>query len=213
MNFLFLWYNVIFTIPLLVFFVLLILQVIGFGLDNFFDLEIELPGDGTALSEMTFFSNVLFFFNAEKVPVGILVLTFMGVFGMIGLVFNGLAHPWLKGFTPGFLIISVPVAFVGSILATKAGSSLLAKYLPELETYGDRKAELEGKVGTVISAKVGEKGGRAHVRDHYGNLISVFCEMMNGEHPTKKGGKILLVQYNKERDTFLCSPAEGLEIG
>jgi membrane protein implicated in regulation of membrane protease activity len=213
MNFLFLWYNVIFTIPLLVFFVLVILQVIGFGLDNFFDLDIELPGDGTALSEMAFFSNVLFFFNADKVPVGILVLTFMGVFGMIGLVFNGLAHPWLKGFTPGFLIISVPVAFVGGILATKAGSSLLAKYLPELETYGDRKAELEGKVGTVISAKIDEKGGRAHVRDHYGNLISVFCEMMNGEHPTKKGGKILLVQYDKERDTYLCSPAEGLEIG
>lgn len=212
MNFFFLWYNVIFTIPLLVFFLLLLLQVIGFGLDNLFDLNIALPGDGTALGHMTFFSNVLFFFNTDKVPVGILVLTFMGVFGMIGLVFNGLAYPWLKGFTPGFLIISVPVAFVGGILATKAGSSLLAKYFPELETYGERKTELEGKVGIVISAKVDEKGGRAHVKDQYGNLISVFCEIMNEEQPIKKGGKILLIQYERERDTYVCSSAEDLEI-
>lgn len=212
MEFFFLWYNVIFTIPLLVFFVLLILQVIGFGLDTFFDLDIELPGDGAALTDMAFFSNVFFFFNADKAPVGLLILTFMGVFGITGLVFNGLAHPWLKEFTPGFLIISVPVAFAGGILATKAGSFLLAKYFPKLETYGEKKTELEGKVGIVISAKLDEKGGRAHVRDHYGNLISVFCEMMNGERHIEKGSKILLIRYERERDTYLCSPAEGLEI-
>ena len=210
MGFFFLWYNVVFTIPLLVFFALLILQVVGFGLDNLFDLDVNLPGEGANLSEVAFLTNVLFFFNADKVATGLLVLTFMGTFGVIGLVFNAAARPLLQAFPSSFLVVSIPVAVVGAIGATKAGSSVLAKYFPSYETYGGQKQDLQGTVGAVISGQVDEKGGRAHVKDQYNNLVSVFCEMLKDQAPVPKGGKVLLVEYDQNRDVYLCSAGEDL---
>lgn len=210
MSFFFEWYNLIFTVPLLIFFALLILQVIGFGIDNILNLDIDLPVEGASIGDVTLFANVLFFFNADKVAVGLLVLTYIGTFGMVGLVCNAIAFALLKGLTPAFLLASIPVALFGAMALTKACSGLMAKHFPSHETYGAKKAELQGAIGTVLSARVDQKGGRAHVKDRYGNLLTLFCEMAADEEPVDKGGQVILIEYDDERHVYLCCPSDEL---
>ncbi len=198
MDWLFQWHNAIFTIPILIFFALFLLQVIGFGLDTFLDIDFE-P------SEATVFSGLLVFFDAEKVPVGLLLLTFCALFGTIGLVLNWAAELVLGRLAAVSLAATVPLAFIGSVFATRVVTGILAKIMPAHDSSAETRQGLVGLTATVLSKQVDEKGGRARVRDRYGNFVPVFCRMLEGEAAVPKGRDVLLVEYEDEKQVYMCS--------
>src|SRR5947209_3945110 len=76
------------------------------------------------------------------------------------------------GHGPAVLIVSGPIAMLGSILITKIVVAGMARWLPTVETNARRRHELLGLVGEAVFA-INEKFGMSSVRDLQGDLYQV----------------------------------------
>lgn len=215
-----LWYNLIFTVPILVVLFYLILQIFGLALDfggDFIspdggDADIDVDVDVDVGTDFSAFDRALGFINVGKVPLVIVISTFLLFWGVSGFMTNGIIRSALDGFPSPFIMASCGVALVVGIMATKFLSGLIARFFPSIETYSSNKESLQGLVARVVSGEINAKSGRAKVVDPYGNVLTVFCRISEGKEAPKRGDEIVLIDYDASDKRFEVTRADFPDI-
>ena len=152
--------------------------------------------------------DLLAWLGVGRVPLLILLVVFLTVFGLLGLTIQQLATG--VGGGPLSLWIAVPAAIVGALPLTGIGSRALARVIPRDETTAVSLDSLVGKRGsiTIGTARRGSPA-QARVRDAFGQVHYVMVEPQNEECPIGQGETVLLIRREGHIFTAL-GPADGL---
>lgn len=227
---LFEWWNAIFSVPLgIATLYLLVTTFLGLehggaggehGLDHDVDhgVEHDVEQDGEADGEAesaaegplghaaetpTPVDDVLVFLGAQQVSLTLVLELFCIGWGVFGLIANSVLEPLLRQ-PLLFVWPAAAVALVGSTLLTRGTSRLVARYLPREQTAALSRRELEGLVGQVIYS-VDQRSGLVHVRDRYGALHQLAGRTDTGTIP--HGDQVLVVEYVSDGDFYRVEPA------
>ncbi len=213
-----LWYNLIFTVPILLVIFYLILQIFGLALDfgadvdtDAGDADVDLDVD-TDTDVIPAFERALGFINVGKVPFTIIITTFLLFWGLIGFTTNRIMQRALGSFPPAFILVSCGAALVAGILATKFFAGAIARVFPEIETYSSNNEALLGLSAQVVSGQITSKFGRAKVKDQYGNVLTVYCKIPEGKEVLKRGDEVLLIDYDSSDNKFEVVKEDFSEI-
>jgi len=155
----------------------------GVGDHDFGDLHSgEAPALGKALS----------FIGIGKVPVVMVLMSFLALFGLSGYLAQHSAKALSGDFIP--LAAAVPAALVVSLLATGRVAALLARYLPGEETTAVRADSL---IGGTARIKYGDarftRPASATVEDRYGNVHHIQVKASDPEEVIFEGQQAKLV--------------------
>ncbi len=211
-----LWYNLIFIIPILFVIFYVILQIFGLAFDFGADVdmsagEADIDVDSVA-SAFSALERALAFINVGKVPLTIIIATFMLFWGVTGFSSNEIIQDVLGSFPSVFILVSCAAAFVVGIIATKLVSGVVARLFPDVETYSSDNQSLLGQVAQVVSGQVTLKFGRAKIKDQYGNVLTVFCRISEGKEVPKRGDEIVLIDYDPSDNKFEVVKADFSEL-
>ena len=211
----FAWYNLIFTIPIILIFFYILLHLLGIashaGGDSFFmeisDLGVDADDDMNYVefdADESILSRLLDFVNVGETPLMMLIAVFLLMWGITGFTFNHIIISGfhLKTFYSPLIIPSLTIAFVVSIMSTKLFAKVIAIVIPTSEKGVTSIKELVGKTARVISGEVTTKFGRARLRDNLGNNITVFCKIRAGEEVPKMGDEVILLDYDDTERKF-----------
>ena len=135
------WFSISLIAVFFVFILELVSTVFGVSLLGLGDDFAELDGEGFL---NTSFANWL---NINKVPFLIYLVVLLTLFGLTGLIINGITASAL-GFTlPAF--VSVPLAFVISLLVTARTVKIISGLLPSVESSAVNSDDFIGSVAEI----------------------------------------------------------------
>lgn len=143
-------------------------------------------------------SEFLGWINKGKVPVIMLFIMFLLIFGIIGLLIQ-----LLTGSTFNQFLVAIP-AFLLTLPLMRVSSVFLAKIMPSDESTAVSHITLVGKIAEIVVGTA-RKGLRAEakVKDDFGYVHYVMVEPVD-ENEYSKGEKVVLVEYEKFRN-FKCA--------
>lgn len=189
------WYNLPFLISLGLGLVFAVLQIVGGFGDHDSDADIDSDGHD-------FFDGALDTLGVGKVPLMFILVSFLSLFGLIGLLLNAVAFQFDSVYPSWFfavvLVLSLPLAFVG----TSRTSRLFAKLAPENSLIVGFE-QLVGRVGRVSSPTISVTYGRVEVRDLHGTVHTVFAQLATGE-PLPTNTEVALVEYDQAKRCFIA---------
>jgi membrane protein implicated in regulation of membrane protease activity len=218
------WHNLLFVISILTSFVILLLSALtglgheiggdvdadadaDAGVDANADLggaeaEHMIPGDaGHGLHGGGGALRALALLGIGRVPISVLLCSFLALFGAIGLIANqafaSIRLPPVAYFWP-----SLAIAGVLGLIVTGRLAALVARYMPSIETVRVTRSDLAGRIGTSVYG-VDERSGQVQVRDIYGNLHRVAARTAGGR--VDSGKEVLLEEYIPTGDYFIVS--------
>ena len=138
----------------------------------------------------------LSFFGIGKVPLSVILMTFLITFAIVGWAVNSLLRPVLL--TPvAFFPISCAAAIVLGLGGTKLLAASLGRWLKPIESSALPRGALVGRIATA-KLPVNAAFGMALVGDEYGTLHKVTCRVRDGAEPIPTGQTLLLVRYVPE---------------
>jgi hypothetical protein len=225
-----LWYNIIFTVPILLVIFYLILQIFGLALDlgGFgegadtdagdvdVDADVDIEADAGAGVEvdgtLSVLDHALGFLNVGRVPLTIIIATFLMFWGVSGFMFNGIIRNVLGSFPSPFIMASCGVALVIGVTGTKFLSGFIARLFPTVETYSSSNQSLLGQVARVVSGEITSRFGRAKVEDQYGNVLTVYCKIPEGKEVPKRGDEVVLIDYDPLDNKFEVIKADFSDV-
>jgi hypothetical protein len=202
MNFLLEAYNVPFLFALGGCVVFALLQIVGgFGdadgdMDIDADADIDFSGD--------FMDDMLSILGVGRVPMMLIIMTFLGTFGLIGLLLNTINRQTIANFSA----LSISGALLGSLLLaffiTGRISRGIAKLIPD-NSAAVSFEQLVGRIGTVSSPSVSTTYGRVQVRDIHGTNHTVYAMLAAGE-PIPERSEVALLSYDTARRCYIVKP-------
>jgi hypothetical protein len=149
--------------------------------------------DHDVATEPSFFEEALSFFGIGRLPLSIILMTFLLVFAIVGWAVNLVLKDVLR--SP---VLFFPVSLFAAIFCGLSGTKLLAatlgKYVRSVDTAATSRRALEGRIAAA-ALPVTAAFGQALVRDHHGSLHKVVCRVAEGAETIPKGQTILLVRY------------------
>jgi membrane protein implicated in regulation of membrane protease activity len=151
-------------------------------------------------------AGALAWLGVGKVPLTMVLITFLGSFGALGLLANVAIAGALSGY-PGIALF--PVLIGSLILAlpfTARFSGLLARLAPS-STTAVRLEQLVGRVGVVVSPTASATYGRVQVRDIHGSVHTVYA-VVDGDPPLPERTEVALVKYDTRERRFLVRPID-----
>jgi hypothetical protein len=202
-------YNVWFTAPLTIVFLLALFRLamgaMDFGdtdVDTDIDADIDVDADAdmdtdTGLQSPSF-SDVFGFLNVGRVPLSVVLMSLFATWGIAGLIANALLNVPEK---PQWVWISYVVAFFCGFLGTRYISVALSKLFPESER-AINDVQLLGLSGRVISGQVTTTFGTARVRVPDGPELTVSCRAKSDEAIPIKGDIVILIDYDRAKRIF-----------
>ena len=152
--------------------------------------------------------DLLAWLGVGRVPLLILLVVFLALFGLAGLMIQQLATT--LGGTTLPLALAVPAAGVAALPLTGISARGLARIMPQDETSAVSLDSLIGKRGT-ITVGTARKGSpaQARVRDVHGQSHYVMVEPQNADHPIHEGATVLLIR--RDGHVFVAlGAADGL---
>jgi len=228
------WYNVMFLAPLLLVFLFAFLQVVGVSLefggstevdvdsdiDIDVDSDIDIDTDLDVDSEVEFdndvgadgpgvFVSMLGFLNVGKVPLMVLIMTWLTSYGAVGLICNRVIGNRILRLIPPLAAVSAGIAFVASIFCTKYFAMGIAKIFPESEPAISRR-DLVGMTARVVSGRVTSAFGRVAVHTGDNTTLKVACRVEEGDEEPVNGDEVLLEDYDPATQIFVVAKFEGL---
>lgn len=183
------WFSISLIAVFFVFILELVSTVFGVSLLGLGDDFAELDGEGFL---NTSFANWL---NINKVPFLIYLVVLLTLFGLTGLIINGITASAL-GFTlPAF--VSVPLAFVISLLVTARTVKIISGLLPSVESSAVNSDDFIGSVAEITIGKA-SRGNPAEAKftDHYSQPHFVLVEPFEEEELFTQGERVILVKKN-----------------
>jgi len=166
--------------------------------DHDADHDAESDGAGGGASQPSIAMQALSWIGIGKVPASIVLMVLALSWGFIGFVANQALN---RDGSARVILISLPLAAIGSLLISSGLSRLFARVLPKSETYARRRHELLGSVGEALY-DIDQKFGMANIRDDRGNLFQVGCRSETINSAIPKGSHVKLVGYNAKEQLF-----------
>ena len=210
-------YNVWFTAPLTIVFLLALFRLVtgamDFGdadvdadadidadVDRDADVDVDVDADIEADPGMQTpsFADVFGFLNVGRVPLVVVLMSLLTTWGMTGLITNAVLNipqnlQWVW--------VSYIVAFFCSFLGTRYISIALSKLFPESER-AINDVQLLGLRGRVISGQITTTFGTARVQVPDGPELTVSCRAKSDEDPPVKGDTVVLIDYDRSKRIF-----------
>ena len=184
------WFSISLIAVFFVFILELVSTVFGVSLLGLGDDFAELDGEGFL---NTSFANWL---NINKVPFLIYLVVLLTLFGLTGLIINGITASALDFTLPAF--VSVPLAFVISLLVTARTVKIISGLLPSVESSAVNSDDF---IGSVAEITIGEasRGNPAEAKftDHYSQPHFVLVEPFEEEELFTQGERVILVKKNQ----------------
>ena len=223
LNYLIVSYNVWFTAPLAIVFLLAIFRLatgamdfgdvdtdIDMGADIDMDADVDIDADADVDADMdtdphsTAFSDVFGFLNVGRVPLMIVLMSLFVTWGIFGLIANTFLN---IPENPDRVWISCVIAFFCCFLGTRYISIALSKLFPESEK-AINDAQLLGLSGRVISGQITTTFGTARVQVPDGPELTVSCRAKSDEVPPVKGDTVILINYDPAKRIFDVKKSE-----
>jgi len=202
-------YNLIFILPVILVFVYIILQFIGFHADHsgvinadIGDIGMSADDDMKAETDGSTLNYVLSFLGVGKVPISMILVPLMMAWGIVGCVCNHIIIHSIKPPHWPFMLGSIIIAATVGVVTAKLFAGAISIILPTAERSATSKKELIGKTAKVTSGQVTRGFGRARLRDDYGNNITVYCKIPYGKRAPIKGDEVILLDYDEEDGKF-----------
>lgn len=185
--------NLPFSVALLVMLMIGAVEALGLGASAA-HLDVDADMDG---------GDLLAWLGVGRVPLLMLLVVFLAIFGLAGLAIQQFAGP-----LP--LWIAAPAAVAAALPLTGVGARGLARIMPQDETTAVSLDSLVGKRGTITigTARRGSPA-QARVKDAHGQVHYVMVEPHEEEHPFGEGEEILLSR--RDGNIFLAlGEADGI---
>lgn len=180
--------NLAFVIALATMLLIGLVEAVGLGASAFdLDLDLDLESDW------------LGWLGVGRVPLSILLVLFLGAFGLIGIVGQQVVQGMTGAFLPG--VFAIPGAAALALPATGIMARKLAGLLPRDETTAIDTGQLVGLHAEIIVGRA-RRGSpaRARVRDFHGQSHYVLVEPDEPSASFAEGDEVLLVR--KEKNVF-----------
>jgi len=162
------------------------------------DLHPDAPATGVAAA-------MLFWIGVGRIPITLVLMVLGLTWGAIGFAINNVARP-LVPYDWIVALVSLPLALVGSTLATRTLSRLMARYLPGVQSSARPKLDLIGATGEVV-LPVDASFGMISVRAPH-QLHQLSCRLKRGTGPLPKGSRVLIVDFDPDLNLFGVIPDE-----
>ncbi len=178
--------NLPFSVALLVMLMIGAVEALGLGASAVhLDVGADVDGGGDLLGWL----------GVGQVPLLILLVVFLALFGLAGLAIQQFAGP-----LP--LLIATPAAAAAALPLTGLGARGLARIMPRDETTAISLDSLVGKKGTITvgTARRGSPA-QARVRDVHGQSHYVMIEPNGDADAVAEGGTVLLIR--REGNIFI----------
>jgi membrane protein implicated in regulation of membrane protease activity len=226
----FAWYNLPFTIMLMLCGLFAVLQLIGLGddsdseLDADFDADLDadldfdadadfdadidadadLDVDADGLPDLL---SVLAFLGVGKAPLMVVLVVLLGSMAVIGWTLNTVLEAVLGSYPAWGLLLVLPIAFIVGGLISSRVSRYIGRALPSINSTATGASGLIGRRGAVISPRIDGKYGLVRVRDQGGTLINVFA-ITTEEEPITGNTEVVLVDYDIEKKRYTAVPID-----
>jgi membrane protein implicated in regulation of membrane protease activity len=165
------------------------------------DHDVDQDADHGSGGGRSSFAEALAWLGAGQVPLSTLLMVLLMFWGFIGFTANQFGREWAGIRGAPVALLSIPLALIGSAVATRSVARLVHRLLPNVRTDVRRRSALLGEVGDALFP-IDERFGMAAVRDDRGNLYQVRCRIDSGHAAVGKGEKVLLVGYDARTNTF-----------
>ena len=219
LNYLIVSYNVWFTAPLAIVFLLALFRLatgamdfgdvdtdVNIDADIDMDADMDIDADADADTDMdahtgtqgTSFGDVFGFLNVGRVPLMIVLMSLFVTWGISGLIVNALLN---IPENPHWVWISCIIALFCCFLGTRYISIGLSKLFPESEK-AISDVQLLGLSGRVVSGQITTTFGTARVRVPDGPELTVSCRAEPDEVTPVKGDTVILINYDRTKRIF-----------
>jgi hypothetical protein len=177
--------NVVFVSALLLMVLIGLVQLIGFGFDT--DLaDADAHPDGTPL-------DFLSWAGVGRLPLLMLLVVFLAIFGAVGLIGQQLSQDLLGGMASAAL--AVPAAAAAALPLTGFAARGLARILPRDHTTAIDLDWLTGTSAQIVTGRAAPGSpARARVEDQHGQTHYVMVEPDNPGQAFEEGERVLLVR-------------------
>ena len=197
-------YNVWFTAPLAIVCLLACFRLTK-GTMRFRDAKVDIDAD-TETQRLSFYS-IFRFLNAGRVPLTVVLMLLLAIWGITGLLANVMLDVLEK---PERVWISCGVALFCCFFGTRYISIALLKLFPRREkTISD--AQLLGLSGRVISGQITTTFGTARLQVPNGPELTVSCRAKSDEATPVKGDTVILIDYDDTKRIFDVRKAELMD--
>lgn len=165
-------------------------------LDAGFDADLDLDSDGIADAGPSGFWGLI---GARDVPFLIWLVSFLTMFGLMGLVVQSVAASILGGALPVGLACAIVI--VPAIAVTRVIANWVALIMPKTETSAMRTRFLGGHRGTITQGTAQRnKPAEAKIRDRHGNMHYLRVEPLEDDGVFPQGSDVTLIR--KRGDKF-----------
>ncbi len=167
---------------------------VDINLDLDADMDLDIDGiDGADVGSHGAFTKLLAWLKVGQVPVIILLIVMLVVFGLSGLGIQKFSYNYFGTLLPGML--AVMPALIISFPATRLIGSGLSKIIPKDETSAVSHDTLIGRVAVIVlgTAKHGQ-AAQAKVKDSFGKEHYIMAEADMPGKVFGVGDEILLVR-------------------
>jgi hypothetical protein len=174
--------------------------LLGFGfsslLDNVlpdFDLDIDASLDAGDVGHPVSPGNLLSWLRVGQVPVIVLLVTFLGAFGIAGYTLQFVTFSLTGALIPG--LFAAVLAFFAALPLTKFFGAGLAKIIPKDESSAPSENSFIGRVATVtLGVARSNAPAQAKLLDEHGKTHYVMVEPDNEGEEFEAGVPVLLVK-------------------
>jgi membrane protein implicated in regulation of membrane protease activity len=187
--------NLPFSVALLVMLMIGVVEALGLGASAVhLDADMDVDGGGDLLGWL----------GVGRVPLLMLLVVFLAIFGLAGLAIQQFAGPLA-------LWIATPAAAAAALPLTGLGARGLARIMPQDETTAVSLDSLVGKRGTItIGAARRGSPAQARVKDDHGQVHYVMVEPYDDDHSLGEGETVRLA--HRQGNIFIAiGMTEGLE--
>ncbi|OYY71713.1 YqiJ family protein [Sphingomonas sp. 28-63-12] len=187
--------SIVFVSALILMLLIGVVQLVGLGgdigIDAHVDADVHLDADADI--------DLLGWLGVGQVPLMVLLVVFLAMFGTIGLIIEQTSHDWLG--TMLSPLIAGPAAFLAALPMTGISARGLAKVLPRDETTAVSLDTLVGETGLIVTGRAQHGSpARARVEDAHGQAHFVMVEPNAPDQIFEEGEAILLIR--RENDLF-----------
>ena len=208
-------YNVWFTAPLTIVFLLALFRLVTGAMDfgdadmdanveADADLDMDADVEADANLQSPSFADIFGFLNVGRVPLMVVLMSLLATWGIAGLIANALLNIPER---PQWVWISYVIALFCSFLGTRYISIALSKLFPESEK-AITDVHLLGLRGRVISGQITTTFGTARVQVPDGPELTVSCRAKSDEATPVKGDTVVLINYDRTRRIFEVRKSE-----
>lgn len=184
------WFSIALIAVFFVFILELISTIFGASFLGLGDDFAEVDGEGFLSTSLANWLNI------NKVPFLIYLVVLLTLFGLAGLMLNGLTASIFKITLPA--AISVPLALIVGLFVAAKTVKIIASVLPSVESSAVNSEDFIGSVAEITIGKA-SRGNPAEAKftDHYSQPHFVLVEPFEDEELFAQGERVILVQKNQ----------------